>query len=337
VAEYIGDFPTQAVFYKLVDLWASGVLTELVGATLSAYKNNDATQTTTGVTLSDTSHDGIAGLHLISIDTSNAFYAAGSEVSIVITAGTLEGISQVGRVLFSFSVERANGVLARLKAQLIGTIATGTHTAQSGDSFARLGAPAGASVSADIAAIEGQTDDIGAAGAGLTAVPWNADWDAQVQSEVQDAIEANHLDHLLATASGIPAVVAGTYLDQLMDDGTATYDRTTDSLQAQRDQAALIKAKTDNLPAAPAAVGSAMTLTSGERDAVAAALLDLANGVETGKSVRKALQAMAAVLAGDVTGAGTATELFKALGNAGTTRVTVPVDEDGNRTGVTVS
>jgi hypothetical protein len=42
------------------------------------------------------------------------------------------------------------------------------------------------------------TAEIGAAGAGLTAVPWNAAWDAEVQSEVQDAIEANHLDHLLA-------------------------------------------------------------------------------------------------------------------------------------------
>lgn len=37
---------------------------------------------------------------------------------------------------------------------------------QTGDSYARLGAPVGASVSADIAAIEAQTDDIGAAGAG---------------------------------------------------------------------------------------------------------------------------------------------------------------------------
>jgi hypothetical protein len=44
------------------------------------------------------------------------------------------------------------------------------HTAQTGDNYARLGAPAGASVSADIAAIEAQTDDIGAAGAGLTAL-----------------------------------------------------------------------------------------------------------------------------------------------------------------------
>lgn len=41
-------------------------------------------------------------------------------------------------------------------------------------------------------------DVVGAAGASLTAIPWNASWDTEVQSEVQDAIEANHLDHLLA-------------------------------------------------------------------------------------------------------------------------------------------
>lgn len=54
----------------------------------------------------------------------------------------------------------------------------------------KLGTPAGASISADIAAIEAQTDDIGAAGAGLTAIPWNASWDAEVQSEVADALAA---------------------------------------------------------------------------------------------------------------------------------------------------
>jgi len=47
-------------------------------------------------------------------------------------------------------------------------------------------------------AILTDTAEIGAAGAGLSAIPWNASWDAEVQSEVQDAIEANHLDHLLA-------------------------------------------------------------------------------------------------------------------------------------------
>src|SRR3990172_11313815 len=52
---------------------------------------------------------------------------------------------------------------------------------------ANIGTPSnlgsGATIAANFVDIEGQTDDIGAAGAGLTAVPWNAAWDAQVQSE----------------------------------------------------------------------------------------------------------------------------------------------------------
>ena len=34
------------------------------------------------------------------------------------------------------------------------------------------------------------TAEIGSAGAGLTAVPWNASWDTEVQSEVTDALNA---------------------------------------------------------------------------------------------------------------------------------------------------
>lgn len=59
---------------------------------------------------------------------------------------------------------------------------------------------------------------------------------ANVNSEVDTALADIHLDHLIATAASIPAVTSGTFLDQIMDDGTATYDRTTDSLQAIRDR-----------------------------------------------------------------------------------------------------
>jgi hypothetical protein len=97
-------------------------------------------------------------------------------------------------------------------------------------------------------------------------------------------------------------------------------------------EVAAIKAKTDNLPANPAAVGSAMTLTSGERDSIAAALLDLADGVETSVTVRKSLRAMAAALAGRRTNAGTATERYDAIANAGTSRIQPNADEDGNGT-----
>ena len=41
-----------------------------------------------------------------------------------------------------------------------------------------------------ISDIEALVDDIGVAGAGLTAIPWNAAWDAEVESEATDALNA---------------------------------------------------------------------------------------------------------------------------------------------------
>jgi len=104
---------------------------------------------------------------------------------------------------------------------------------------------------------------------------------------------------------------------------------------ASETTAAAIKAKTDNLPAQPAAVGSAMTLQSAERDAIAAALLDLANTID-GKTLRQALQIIAAVLAGKVSGAGSGIETFRGLDDQHD-RVVVTADATGNRTNVTYS
>jgi hypothetical protein len=84
--------------------------------------------------------------------------------------------------------------------------------------------------------IQPQTGDsfarVGAAGAGLTAVPWNAAWDAEVQSEAQDAITAS----ALATAAALATV------DDFLDTEVAAI------LAAVDTEIAAIKAKTDNLP-----------------------------------------------------------------------------------------
>lgn len=52
---------------------------------------------------------------------------------------------------------------------------------------------------------------IGAAGAGLTALPWNAAWDAQVESEVADALEATIADSIPADGS-MPSVKQALYM-----------------------------------------------------------------------------------------------------------------------------
>lgn len=107
---------------------------------------------------------------------------------------------------------------------------------QTGDSYARLGAPAGASVSADVAAIKAETAsiltdtaEIGAAGAGLTALATQA--------------SVNTIDDFLDTE--IAAILA--YTGELQTDW-ANGGRLDLMIDA-------IKAKTDNLPAAPAATG----------------------------------------------------------------------------------
>ena len=141
--------------------------------------------------------------------------------------------------------------LSATTVNLTNTVTTYTgNTPQTGDAFARLGAPAGASISADILVIdnlvddlesrlgtpsnlgggatiaanlvdiESQTDDIGAAGAGLTAIPWNASWDAEVQSEVDDALVVRNLDKLVL-ASGTAASGSTT---TMVDDGLTQAD-----------------------------------------------------------------------------------------------------------------
>ena len=93
------------------------------------------------------------------------------------------------------------------------------------------------------AAIEGDTQDlqaqIGTAGAGLTNVPWNAAWDAEVQSECNDALVALGLDHLVSTSVAGADVADDSIIAQLVSkSGTADwddYDNATDALQAQID------------------------------------------------------------------------------------------------------
>jgi hypothetical protein len=58
---------------------------------------------------------------------------------------------------------------------------------------------------------------------------------------------------------------------------------------------------------------------------------------ETGVSYGQLLSIMGAVLAGETSGAATLSMIFKAIGNAGTTRLTATLDGSGNRIGQTLS
>jgi len=90
---------------------------------------------------------------------------------------------------------------------------------------------------------------VGAAGAGLTAVPWNAAWDAEVQSEVADALAA--YDPPTNAEIEARTLVAADYATATAVDALPTNAELATALGAADDavltQIALVKAKTDSL------------------------------------------------------------------------------------------
>lgn len=88
-----------------------------------------------------------------------------------------------------------------------------------------------ATVDAVVDAILVDTAVIGAAGAGLTAVPWNAAWDAEVQSEAADALSAydppTNAELATALAAADDAVLAAI---STLSGAVATVDTVVDAL-----------------------------------------------------------------------------------------------------------
>jgi hypothetical protein len=261
--KYLGDYAEDyaTLNFKFSTHKADGTPITLAGSPVVKVYKGSATdsETATGVTLV-VDFDSVTGLHNVLIDLSaDAFYAVGNDYSVVITTGTVDGVSVVGTVLATFSIENrfaevdltkiagaavntsaaqlgvnavqigataqtgrdigasvllssgsgagqldfTSGVVKSNLSQILGTALTETagyltagfkkffnvatpaltvaSVDQTGDSYARLGAPTGASVSADIAAVKSQTaaietdtqdlqTQVGTDGAGLTAL-----------------------------------------------------------------------------------------------------------------------------------------------------------------------
>jgi hypothetical protein len=105
MSTYLGDFqPGITLDHKFTTVTTTGAPTQLAGTpAISIYKDNDTTQTTTGVTLT-VDFDSVTGLNNVRVVTTDSFYVAGANYSAVITTGTVGGTSVVGYVAFSFSL-----------------------------------------------------------------------------------------------------------------------------------------------------------------------------------------------------------------------------------------
>ena len=110
MSRHLGDFNTGSVVYdKFSTIQPStGAPFTLAGSpVLSVYKDNSTTESVAGVSLTP-DFDGRTGLNHIAIDTGadGTFYSSGSFFTLVLTAGTVDGVSTSGFVVGAFTLNK---------------------------------------------------------------------------------------------------------------------------------------------------------------------------------------------------------------------------------------
>jgi len=246
--------------------FATGIPTTLANTpVLSIYEENNLTQITAGVSVT-ADYDSVTGLNQATIVATAANgYEAGKSYDLVITTGTVDSVSVVGEVVGSFTVQSAPVNWARVTApttandlsatdiQLVDTVTTYTgNTVQTGDAFGRLGAPAGASVSADLVVIDNFVDGIETAvitnAAGVDVAADIIALKAETALIVADTneLQTDNVPGLIATAQADLDILTGADGVNLLTATQASIDAietdTSTTLQAELDaiQAAVI-------------------------------------------------------------------------------------------------
>lgn len=122
MSKYIGDYKEDATLYFLWDTCDKNgaAITRSTNGTIKVYKDDSTAKSTAGITDTE-DFDGITGVHLCKIDLStDAFYVAGHDYSIVITGAVIDG-ENVNAVLATFSTENrfAGSLLFEKAAKLL--------------------------------------------------------------------------------------------------------------------------------------------------------------------------------------------------------------------------
>ena len=104
------DITLEGTIYRMFSTraFATGIPTTLAGTpVVSAYENDSVTQITAGITLG-VDHDGVTGMHLLTIAATAANgYESGKDYALVITTGTVDAVSVVGEVVGEFTIGRS--------------------------------------------------------------------------------------------------------------------------------------------------------------------------------------------------------------------------------------
>lgn len=150
------------------------------------------------------------------------------------TKGELD--SAVSPLATAAALATVDSIVDTIVARVIGTIAAGTHNPQSGDAYARLGSPAGASVIADLGtatsatqnivlAVKAKTDNLPVAPAATGDIAAAiAAYDPPTKAELDSAVSPLATAALLATTDG--------KVDSILEDTGTTLPGNLSTLQS---------------------------------------------------------------------------------------------------------
>lgn len=280
---YRGDYDAGTVIYGKFTTFrpSTGAPFALAGTpALSVYKDNSTAQSTTGVTLT-ADFDTVTGLNHFAIDTSadGTFYSAGSNFDIVITTGTVDGVSVVGSVVASFSLRKDSALKPTTAARTLDVSAGG----EAGIDWANIGSPTTAvnlsgtnidtdqvvaSVSGAVGSVAGNvggnvTGSVGSVAAdGITATSLAASAITEIQSGLASQASVDTIDGivdaiLVDTGTDIPATLSAIagYVDTEVGAIKAVTDKLDTALELD---GAVYRYTTNALEQAPTG-GSAPT------------------------------------------------------------------------------
>lgn len=340
---------------------------------LSVYKDNSTTQTTTGVTLT-ADFDSVTGLNHFAIDTSadGTFYSAGSFFDIVITTGTVNAVSAVGSVVGRFTIRKTSALKPTTSGRTLDVSSggeAGIDLANVGSPTTTLNlsgttistSQTVASVSGAVGSVTGSVGGnvVGSVASVTAAVTVGTNNDKTGYTLTQSfpanfaSLGINASGHILrvtlvdttttntdmrgtdgaALASAWTSTRAG-YLDSVLL--AANSNRTVQVTGSNHVAADLHESQTGSIHATTFDAGAidAAALATDAANEIADALLDRANAIETGLSVRGAFRLSTAALVGKSSGAETTQVTFRNVGDT-TSRIVATVDANGNRTAVT--
>lgn len=162
------------------------------------------------------------------------------------------------------------------------------------------------------------------------------DWGAVQNKATTNALTGTTIStsQAIASVSGAVGSVTGNVGGSV---GSVTAAVTVGTMNVATIAAATFAAGAITTAAFAAGAITAAVTDSTFDNAIADALLDRANAIETGITLRQAMRYTASACVGVLAGASTTTVTISGINQAGTNRITATVDASGNRSAVTLA